>query len=173
MPLSEREKRYARSYFKRPAVKAKLREYYNRPEVKEKRSNYLKEKYEKMKRGLELIEKIERQKEQSQHNQKEVNNEMAFKPKPKVGANVDQQQYARPAETQLSSPPMYEPQQAAYSKPVVNKQPVVEKVNRFSLEEIPTQTALVIQDQETGETYDMMSALIWIMNTLSGEEEAY
>ena len=40
------------------------------------------------------------------------------------------------------------------------------KKERYVVEEVPTQTALVIRDTETKETYNIETALVKVLNTL-------
>lgn len=42
---------------------------------------------------------------------------------------------------------------------------------KFVIADLVTETAPIIKDNITGDTYDVMSALIWIMNKLSEFEE--
>ena len=106
---------------------------------------------------------------------------MAFKPKNKASGSTAKKQEKKEEEMQQVAPPMMQQvQQPQYQQPPMYPQPPVQQIarpvipqqNKFSLAEITTETGMAIQDTETGENFDVMSALVWIMNKLNDIEEA-
>lgn len=140
------------------------------PEEKEKWRQYQRE----YNRRPEIIERRRlwnlNKKNQLKNEMKGGKNEMTFKPKNKVVGNI-------PLQNQIERPAVqYSREQQVPQLPQLPQLPQIpyeqskKTTPRFIVAELVTETAPVIKDQISGDTYDIMSALIWVMNKLSDLE---
>jgi len=64
------------------------------------------------------------------------------------------------------------PEKEAEVPEIQKAEPVEEKTERYSLEEIPTQTAMVIKDNETNTVYSGEGIFLEILNKINKIEKA-